>query len=298
MRSSHGACHALLYVDDSDEEEEEETTDDDEEDTEDVDEEDVETDDAEDELLEDDASSAKLSVGAEANSIAPAATAARERFIRGRERICSTLYQRRPNAELRRFRFGALYISFDAPARRSAGLVYDRGVHVRYTMSVGMPVMDDRSDDVVATVSGVFIHPDLGKLEGVFVRGSAGEEFLSVQDIVHWGKAVMVRDSDVLAPLDERVRLSQLWAEGRSVLGQRIVTESGRVIGRCADVQFETDTFRLEWIFPRHWLRWKRPIPASSIVEVRTEAICVREAEVPVAEGGALGALETTAVQG
>ena len=165
-------------------------------------------------------------------------------------------------------------------------------------MCVGMPVMDDRSDGVIAIVSGLFIHPDLGKIEGIFVRGATGEEFLSVQDIVHWGKAIIVREVDGLAPLEERVRLSQLWAEGRGVLGQRIVTESGRLIGRCADVQFETDTFRLEWIFPRHWLRWKHPIPASSIVEVRTEAIWVRESEVPVAEGRALGTLETTAVQG
>lgn len=173
-----------------------------------------------------------------------------------------------------------------------------RAMHVRFSMCVGMPVMDDRSDDVVAVVSGVFIHPDLGKIEGVFVRGRDGEEFLSVQDIVHWGKAIMVRDPDALAPLDERVRLSQLWAEGRCVLGQRIVTESGRSVGRCADAQFETDTFRLEWLFPRRWLRWKRPIPASSIVEVRPEAVCVRESEVPATEGEALAALETTTAQG
>lgn len=171
-------------------------------------------------------------------------------------------------------------------------------MHVRYSMCAGMPVMDDRSDDVVATVSGVFIHPDLGKLEGVFVRGAAGEEFLSVQDIVHWGKAIVVRDPDALAPLDERVRLSQLWQEGRTILGQRIVTESGRIMGRCVDVQFETDTFRLEWIFPRQWLRWKRPMPASAIVEVRPEAVCVRDAEAPAAEREGLSALEATTAQG
>lgn len=146
-----------------------------------------------------------------------------------------------------------------------------------------MPVVDDRSDEAIATVSGVFVHPDLGTLEGLFVQGQNGEEFLSVHDIIHWGRAVVVRDGDVLAPLDERVRLSALWNERRTVLGQRIVTESGKIVGRCADIQFETDTFRVEWIFPRRWFQWKRPIPAGTIVEVRPEAVCVRDAELPVA---------------
>lgn len=145
-----------------------------------------------------------------------------------------------------------------------------------------MPVMDDRSDDVLGTVTGVFVHPDIGKIEGFFVRTHAGDEFLAANDIAHWGRAIVVRDVDTIARLDERVRLSALWNEGRTVLGQRIVTEAGVIVGMCADVQFETDTFRLEWLFPRKWLRWKRPIPAGSIIEVRPDAVCVRDAEVPV----------------
>lgn len=158
-------------------------------------------------------------------------------------------------------------------------------MHVRYSMSAGMPVVDDRGEEAIALVSGVFVHPDLGKIEGLFVRGQRGEEFLSTQDIVHWGRAVVVRDADVLAPLEERVRLSQLWDEGRTVLGQRIVTEAGNALGTCADIQFETDTFRLEWLFPRRWFRWKRPIPAASIIEVKAGAIVVRDAEAPMAAG-------------
>ncbi len=159
-----------------------------------------------------------------------------------------------------------------------------------------MPVVDDRGDEAIATVSGLFIHPDLGKLEGLFVRTDDAEHFLAVQDIVHWGRTIVVRDSDVLGPLDERVRLSTLWSEGRTVLGQKIVTESGTTIGRCSDVQFETETFRLEWLFPRKWLHWKRPIPAAAIIEVRPDCVLVRDFDVlssSVAQDPALAALET-----
>lgn len=180
-------------------------------------------------------------------------------------------------------------------------------MHVRYSMSRGMPLVDDRSDDLLATVSGIFLHPDLGKVEGLFVRTQAGDGFLSVNDIAHWGRSIVVRDIDAIGPLDERVRLSALWNEGRTILGQRIVTEAGMIVGTCADVQFETETFRIEWLFPRRWFRWKRPIPAGAIIEVRPDAVCVREPEIPAgpaaaADQAAMAALEaiggTTTAQG
>lgn len=161
-------------------------------------------------------------------------------------------------------------------------LVYHRRMHVRFSMCLGMPLVDDRNDELLATVSGVFLHPDLGKVEGLFVRTERGEEFLATSDIAHWGRTIVVRDPDAVAPLEERVRLSALWDEGRPLLGQKMVTESGRVIGHCKDVQFETDTFRLEWLFPRRLFRWKHPIPAGAIIEVRADAVRIRDMEVPV----------------
>lgn len=160
--------------------------------------------------------------------------------------------------------------------------MYHSGMHVRLSMCLGMPLVDDRNDDLLATVSGVFLHPDLGKLEGLFVRTERGEEFLATSDIAHWGRSIVVRDPDAVAPLEERVRLSALWEEGRPVIGQKIVTESGLMVGSCADIQFETETFRLEWLFPRRFFRWKPPIPAGAIIEVRADAVRVREMEVPV----------------
>lgn len=169
-------------------------------------------------------------------------------------------------------------------------------MHVRLSMCIGMPVVDVRSDEVFAAVTGLFLHPDLGKVEGLFVMTDRGEEFLATSDIAHWGRSVVVRDPDVIAPLDERVRLSALWEEARPVLGQRIVTEAEKFLGRCKDVQFETDTFRLEWLFPRKMLRWQRPVPVTAIVEVTAEVVKVRDSYAPAQvlpmEGMAVTALE------
>lgn len=173
---------------------------------------------------------------------------------------------------------GSQYLSFGS---LDAFVVRFLRMHVRFSMCRGMAILDDRNDDTFGVLAGIFLHPDLGKVEGFFVRTPSGEEFLAAHDIAHWGRTIVVRSGDAIGSLEERVRLSALWQEGRTVIGQRMVTEAGVRIGTCVDVQFETDTFRLEWLFPRRWLRWKRPVPAGSIVEVRTDAIYVRDAALP-----------------
>lgn len=158
-------------------------------------------------------------------------------------------------------------------------------MHVRYSNCLGIGVVDDRGNVVIGTISGIFLHPDLGKVEGLFVRVSRGfqttEEFLSVSDIAHWGRNITVRDEHALSPLEERVRLQQLWDERRAILGQRMVTETGKILGRCKDVQFETTTFRLEWLFPRKFFRHVRGVPANAVIEVRPDAVVVRDVEIP-----------------
>lgn len=161
-------------------------------------------------------------------------------------------------------------------------------MRVRFTSAVGLPVVEDETLDVIGTLSGILIQPDTGVIEGFFVRvpGMLGREelFLSSLDILHWGTRITVRNHDVLAPIDERVRLLPLLADRRTVLGQPIMTEDGMPMGRCRDIQFDTRHFRLEWLFPRRFFRWRTPIPATQILEVRPEAVIIRAPGEPVPE--------------
>ena len=137
----------------------------------------------------------------------------------------------------------------------------------------------------LGTLQSLLIHPDTGAIEGIrfFVGGMTGRVWYCVPtlDIVHWGLRIDVRSADAAGPLEEYVRFQDILHEGRTVLGQRILTEGGRDLGRCADIQFNTDHFQVEWLFPRKWFRWGRPIPITAILEVRPDAVVVRETEVP-----------------
>ncbi|TSC58264.1 MAG: hypothetical protein Greene041619_695 [Candidatus Peregrinibacteria bacterium Greene0416_19] len=148
-----------------------------------------------------------------------------------------------------------------------------------------MPVVTEEGD-AAGALAGILIHPDSGKIEGFFLQHTGGRSeqlFLSTLDIRRWTNRVVIRSVDVLSPVEERIRLQPLLQEGRPVIGQRMRTESGRSLGRCSDIQFDTSHYLLEWLFPRKFFRWDVPMPVSQVVEVRKDAIIMRD-PTPITE--------------
>lgn len=155
-------------------------------------------------------------------------------------------------------------------------------------MCRGLPVVDDETGDAVALIDHIVLHPDTGKVEGFLVKSpgmfSGSELFLSSMDILRWGNRVTVRDAEVLAPLEDLIRLQKVLEEARPILHQPMRTESGKELGRCRDVQFDTLHFVTEWLFPKKWGRWGTPVPITQVLEVRKNAILVRDAAAPAIE--------------
>lgn len=165
-------------------------------------------------------------------------------------------------------------------------------MHVRFSTAVGLPVTDEDGAEELGRLAHILIHPDTGKVEGFFVkRGGwlfrSESVFLATEDIRRWGLRVTVRGPEALWPVEERIRLQSLLEERRPVLGQRIVTDTGKELGRCADVQFGTGLFMVEWLWPRKYRRWGRPLPLSLVLEVRKDAIVVRDPSAPAPEKAA-----------
>ncbi len=154
-------------------------------------------------------------------------------------------------------------------------------MHVRLSEVIGAAVVDDHSHSVVATLDLPLIEPDTGRILGFFVHGrflgSSAERFLVSHDILSWGTSIHVRSSEVLSPPEDLIRLQSKFADQRRFLGQSISIEgSGKVLGSCADVQFDTRHLVIEWIFPKKFLWYRQPIPSSDILEVTQKAIIVR----------------------
>ncbi|MEI8230054.1 MAG: PRC-barrel domain-containing protein [Candidatus Peregrinibacteria bacterium] len=153
-------------------------------------------------------------------------------------------------------------------------------MQLRFSTCLGIPVMEEQTNEPIGVLSGIVLHPDTGKVEGFFVRTgglfSSFSLFLPSSDIARFGVRVSIRSRDSLAPPGEFLRIQPLLADRRTVLGQRIETKAGRTVGRCVDVQFDSVVMQLTWLFPRRFLRWGDPIPATDILRVTPQAIIVR----------------------
>ena len=127
-------------------------------------------------------------------------------------------------------------------------------MHLKYSSCRGMPVVEEGSAEEVGSFQEFLIHPDTGKIEGCFVAVPEFFQsqilFVPVTDIVRWGTRISIRSSKSLFPIEEHIRLLPLFLEGRPVLRQPIRTQSGKYIGRCMDIQFDTRYFMVEWLFP------------------------------------------------
>lgn len=146
-----------------------------------------------------------------------------------------------------------------------------------------MAIVVGETQERLGALGSLLIHPDTGSIEGIrFSLGglSRTEYCISTLDVVHWGLHIDVRSDDAVGPLEENVRFQEILHEGRTVLRQRIRTDGARDLGLCKDIQFDTERFQVEWLFPRTWFRWGRPIPATAILEVRSDAVIVRETAV------------------
>ena len=153
-------------------------------------------------------------------------------------------------------------------------------MHLRFSSARGLPILETGSPAAVAWLYDIVIHPDTAAVEGYLVLSpsmSRAPLFLAAQDIVRWGTAVLIRDHRAIGPLDEIIRLQSLLAQHRPVVGQRVSTESGKHIGKCVDVQIDTDASRVEWLFVKKWFRNVPAIPVTEILEVTTKSIVIEE---------------------
>lgn len=168
-------------------------------------------------------------------------------------------------------------------------------MRVRFSTVIGLPIRQEDSGEVLGFISGILLHPDTGTVEGFFVsvpNGILGSEnlFLSSLDVRRLTTTAVVRGPWVLSPPEEILRVEELLRDTRTVLGQKIRTVSGQVLGKCSDVQFDTVHFKVECIFPKKFWRWGRPIPVREILEVKRDAIIIRDPERTIKEKAAVQA--------
>jgi hypothetical protein len=151
-------------------------------------------------------------------------------------------------------------------------------MHILYSTAIGTEIIDEVHHEIHGIVSDLLIDPDNGKLIAAIASISNTDDPYAVQmnDVVSWGQRLHIGSPNALGPLDDFVRLQEVLSDRRTFIRQRIVSESGNYFGKCVDVQFNGQSFMIEWIFPRKYFRKGIALPASDIIEVTDKAIRIK----------------------
>jgi hypothetical protein len=152
--------------------------------------------------------------------------------------------------------------------------------------SRGMPVLERGGRLLPLVVVQPLLHPDTGVVEGVSLRARRwGSPLLAIRtdDLTRWtDEHLVVTRAEAISPVADFVRFQAWLTEGRTLVGQRVVTLGGRRLGRCRDVLFDDELLQLIAIVPRRWGIWQLPVRRHDVLEVRPQAIIVRDVELPV----------------
>lgn len=134
---------------------------------------------------------------------------------------------------------------------------------------------------LLGTIENILINADNGIVEGFFVAQNSwfykDTLFLSNREIAEFRRKEIYIPANVsLGAPEDHFRLQLVFSDKRKILGQKIITKDKIYLGRCYDVQINTDSWRMEWLFPKKWWFLTTPVPSSEIMEVTKSHILLK----------------------
>jgi sporulation protein YlmC with PRC-barrel domain len=149
---------------------------------------------------------------------------------------------------------------------------------------VGLPVFSAEEEKLLGRLRAVFVHPETGQILAFLVG------FLNVvapRDIRHWGKDKMeiASEEDLVKP-EEILRIQEFGLRRTLLNGKKILTRSGKRLGRLKDFSIDTTTDSLATLdVSKRFLFWEwaeRSFPATDIREITERAIVLNVEEEQV----------------
>ena len=130
------------------------------------------------------------------------------------------------------------------------------------------------------------IDPDKKQISALMVKPAGfltRLHAIATSDIVEYGpKIVVIKNSDVLVPPQEIVLLPSLLKRHQHIIGNPVVTTSGKKLGNVEDILFETADSSIQKIYVQPGIlgMLNRPdliIPADKIITITSKKIIVTD---------------------
>lgn len=149
-----------------------------------------------------------------------------------------------------------------------------------YTKIVGLPIFDFRSQQKVGEVKDLTFQVKDFKVSGIVLEGALFQRkkrVISVADVIDIeSQGTVINGEEAISLIDENLRMKEAIRSGYHGIGQKVVTRSGKSLGRVIDLFISTDTMTIAKIHVKG-LFSEKIVSSSAIVEIKKRKIIVKD---------------------
>jgi len=150
-----------------------------------------------------------------------------------------------------------------------------------YSKIIGLPVFEAENMRPVFLIQDVIVDPESGRIVA-FLADGRRNIVITPHDILAIKHGVWIKDVDDLCTVEDVLRVSKVVEDFGSFLMKKVVTESGKVLGKVVDMYFDSQIIQLNKIHVAKnilgFIQYdSRILPAKNIIEARKDVIIVKD---------------------
>lgn len=146
----------------------------------------------------------------------------------------------------------------------------------------GMPIMSLQEGEQVGQVDGLIVDPANVQVVALLLdrrTASKEEQVVATANVRSVGEAaITIENRASVVPIARIPHIQELARTKKPVLGKTVMSEEGTRLGEVADLEIDTEDFRITGLLLRGTL-WKKgaTIPAGRIRSIGRDAVIVRQ---------------------
>jgi len=152
---------------------------------------------------------------------------------------------------------------------------------LHYSKIVTLNIAELRSQSKIGCVLDVVINNDNLSLSGLILKKQniwQNKIFvIPINDIIEIeNKGIIVSNVDSIVPIGEVVRIKKQFDEGYVGIDQKVITKSGKYIGKVYDYIVDSKSLIITKLYTKHLLN-ERIIPAKNVVSYDKKLIIIND---------------------
>ncbi len=153
---------------------------------------------------------------------------------------------------------------------------------VQYSKIIDLPIVDLRAESKVGEVSEFIIQKTTLGVAGIVLKKQSLLSFsetkvITANDILELTKeAIIINEEDSIVPINEAIRLKDLFNHKFYGIYQRVLTRKGKNVGIVYDFIVDSTTLKITKLYCKTFFSDKI-IPASSVIKIEGKKIYIKD---------------------